>query len=237
MSTLKKAEAYLNNLRARGIKNLPVGSTLVVDQERVTTRVTPTAGSTAVPVGTNALEELKQAVMPCTLCKGLAKTRKNVVFGSGNPKAKLMFVGEAPGFDEDQQGLPFVGKAGQLLTKIIESIGLSRDEVYIANVLKCRPPENRNPLPDEVANCQPYLKKQIAIIQPKIICALGKFAAQTLLRTETPISKLRGKWNHYEGVKLMPTFHPAYLLRNPDDKKLCWEDMKMIREELRNLSA
>ncbi len=225
MSTIKKTIAYLESLRARGIKNLP-GNLPAAEAPVV---ISAKAGMTE-------LDALRRQVLPCTLCPELAKSRKSVVFGSGNPHAKLMFVGEAPGFDEDEQGLPFVGKAGQLLTKIIESIGLKREEVYIANVLKCRPPGNRNPLPGEVANCQPYLKKQIAIIQPKIICALGKFAAQTLLRTETSITKLRGNWSEYEGVKVMPTFHPAYLLRNPDDKKKCWEDMKMIREELKCLN-
>jgi len=155
------------------------------------------------------------------------------VFGSGSPKAKLMFVGEAPGMDEDLQGLPFVGRAGKLLTKIIESIGLKRSDVYIANILKCRPPNNRNPLPTEILACENYLIKQIDIIKPVVICALGKFAAQTLLRRQEAISKLRGRFFEYRNAKLIPTFHPAYLLRNPNDKRLVWEDMKKIRRELR----
>ena len=180
----------------------------------------------------NELEALKERVLQCSRC-GLARTRLNVVFGSGNPKASLMFVGEAPGADEDAQGRPFVGRAGQLLTKIIESIGLAREEVYIANILKCRPPGNRNPMPNEIAMCVPYLEKQIDLIKPKVICALGKFAAQTLIGTETPITKLRGKFHYYQGIKLMPTYHPAYLLRNASGKKEVWEDMKAIAKELK----
>jgi DNA polymerase len=134
--------------------------------------------------------------------------------------------------DEDIQGMPFVGRAGQLLTKIIEAIGMKREDVYIANVLKCRPPDNRNPFPEEIICCEEYLARQIDIIKPRVICALGKFAAQTLLRSETPITKLRGNFYDYRGVKLMPTFHPAYLLRNPQDKRLVWEDMKAVRSEL-----
>ena len=180
---------------------------------------------------TSPLEQLKTEALVCTKCE-LSKTRKNVVFGAGSPKARLMFVGEAPGRDEDLKGLPFVGRAGTLLTKIIEAINLTRNDVYIANVLKCRPPENRNPLPTEILTCEEYLVKQIGIIRPKVICALGKFAAQTLLRSAEPISKLRGKFYDYHGSKLMPTFHPAYLLRNPSDKRLVWEDMKKVRKEL-----
>jgi len=177
------------------------------------------------------LEELKKNVQVCTSCS-LSKTRRNVVFGSGSPKADLMFVGEAPGMEEDLQGLPFVGRAGKLLTKIIESIGLKRKDVYIANILKCRPPENRNPLPTEILTCENYLLKQIKLIKPKVICTLGKFASQTLLRDQTSISRLRGKFYDYRNAKLMPTFHPAYLLRNPGDKRLVWEDMKKIRKAL-----
>ncbi len=178
-----------------------------------------------------SIEELKKEVLSCTKCE-LHKTRTHAVFGAGNTKARLMFVGEAPGMQEDLQGLPFVGKAGALLTKIIESIGLKRKDVYIANVLKCRPPDNRNPLPTEILTCEEYLVKQISLIKPEVICALGKFAAQTLLRTVEPISKIRGRFYDYHGAKLIPTFHPAYLLRNPQDKKLVWEDMKKIKKEL-----
>jgi len=143
-----------------------------------------------------------------------------------------MFVGEAPGADEDEQGIPFVGRAGQLLTKIIEAIGMTRDDVYIANVIKCRPPQNRNPEPDEVATCEPFLFRQIDAIQPKVIVALGKFAAQTLLQTDAPISRLRGRLFDYRGAKLIPTFHPAYLLRNPSAKREVWEDMKLVKKLL-----
>jgi len=169
----------------------------------------------------------------CRLCQ-LGKTRHNLVFGDGNTQAKIVFVGEAPGADEDEQGLPFVGRAGQLLTKIIEAMGLSRKDVYICNILKCRPPQNRNPLPEEIAACEPFLKQQLKIISPLMICALGTFAAKTLLKTEVPISVLRGRFHSYEGIKLMPTYHPAYLLRNPSAKKLVWEDVQLIMKELQN---
>ena len=181
--------------------------------------------------GSGALESLKSEVSNCEACD-LYKTRHNVVFGFGSPKAKLMFIGEAPGEDEDIQGLPFVGRAGRLLTKIIEAMGFERKDVYIANVLKCRPPNNRMPLPTEILACEGNLKKQIDIINPKIICTLGKFASQDLLKTVTPISALRGKFHEYNGIKVMPTFHPAYLLRNPEDKKLVWADMKKIMKEI-----
>ena len=177
------------------------------------------------------LDLLSGRVSSCKKCK-LAVTRTNVVFGEGAGAAELMFVGEAPGRDEDIKARPFVGRAGQLLTDIIEAMGLKREDVYIANILKCRPPENRNPLPEEIASCSPYLLEQIELIKPKVICALGKFAAQTLLNTETPISVLRGKFHDYRGIKLMPTYHPAYLLRNPGAKKEVWKDMKVIAEEL-----
>jgi len=177
------------------------------------------------------LDSLKEEISKCARCS-LNKTRTNLVFGSGDPDAKLIFVGEAPGADEDLKGLPFVGRAGQLLTKIIEAMGLKREEVYIANILKCRPPNNRMPLPTEIAVCEENLKRQIAVIKPMVICTLGKFASQTLLRTETPITQLRGTFREYDGIKLMPTFHPAYLLRNPSDKKLVWDDMKKIMKVL-----
>src|SRR5262249_48116956 len=178
-----------------------------------------------------ALEAVRAELGDCQRCK-LAPKRTNLVFCSGNANAELAFVGEAPGYDEDQQGLPFVGRAGQLLTKIIESINLKRDDVYICNVLKCRPPENRNPEPDEVASCNPFLKKQLAAIRPQIVCCLGTFAAQTVLQTAAPISKLRGKFFDVDGIRVIATFHPAYLLRSPEKKREVWEDMKQIREEL-----
>jgi DNA polymerase len=165
----------------------------------------------------------------CSRCKLHTMGRKQIVFGVGNPDADLMFVGEAPGGDEDVQGIPFVGRAGQLLTKIIEAIGLTRDEVYIANVIKCRPPGNRNPEPDEVETCEPFLFRQIDVISPKVVVALGTFAAKALLRTQDPISRLRGRVYDFRGAKLIPTFHPAFLLRSPDRKRDVWEDMKKVR--------
>ena len=182
------------------------------------------------------LESVRAELGDCQRCK-LAPKRTNIVFGSGNPHAELVFVGEAPGYDEDQQGLPFVGRAGQLLTKIIESINLKREEVYICNVLKCRPPENRNPEPDEVAACNPFLKKQLATIRPKVVCCLGTFAAQNVLQTPAPISRLRGKFFDVDGMRVIATFHPAYLLRSPEKKREVWEDMKQIRAELFRLRS
>ncbi|MBI2095711.1 MAG: uracil-DNA glycosylase [Candidatus Omnitrophica bacterium] len=175
-----------------------------------------------------ALESLELEFRNCAICE-LSRTRTHVVLGEGNPEARLMFVGEAPGFEEDRQGRPFVGAAGQLLTKIILAMKLRREDVYIANCLKCRPPGNRNPLPAEIAACRPILARQIEIIRPEIVCALGKFAAQTLLETTEPITRLRGRFFELPGgSRLLPTFHPAYLLRNPADKKLVWEDMQKI---------
>ncbi len=178
-----------------------------------------------------SIKELCREVALCRQC-ALAQTRKNIVFGDGDPKAKIVFVGEAPGADEDDQGLPFVGRAGQLLTNIIKAMGLDRKDVYICNILKCRPPGNRNPLPDEIRLCEPFLKEQLRIISPQIICALGSVAAKTLLKTETPITALRGRFHFYDGIKLMPTYHPAYLLRNPQAKKQVWEDIQLIMKEI-----
>ncbi len=192
---------------------------------------------TSVAVQAASLEDLRAAIGDCQRCK-LCSGRTNIVFGVGNPHAKLMFVGEGPGRDEDLTGEPFVGRAGQLLTDIItKGMGLKREDVYICNVVKCRPPENRNPEPDEVAACEPFLKKQIDIIGPDIIVGLGKFAVQTLLNSKVPISKLRGIWASYHGIQLMPTFHPAYLLRNPADKKLVWEDIKQVIKVMRGENA
>jgi DNA polymerase len=179
-----------------------------------------------------ALVAIREDIGDCTRCKLHTLGRTQVVFGVGNPEADLMFVGEAPGADEDEQGIPFIGRAGQLLTKIIEAIDLKRDDVYIANIIKCRPPQNRNPEPDEVASCEPFLFRQIDVIKPKVIVALGKYAAQTLLRVDTPISRLRGRVFDYRGAQLIPTFHPAYLLRNPSSKREVWEDMKLVKRLL-----
>jgi uracil-DNA glycosylase family 4 len=181
---------------------------------------------------TRTLEELRQFIGDCKRCK-LAASRTNLVFGVGNPQAELMFVGEGPGADEDERGEPFVGRAGQLLTDIIErGMRMRRREVYICNVVKCRPPGNRNPEPDEVAACEPFLMRQIDLVRPKIIVGLGTFAVQSLLKVKTPISKLRGRWQEVRGIRMMPTFHPAYLLRNPGDKRLVWADIQEVMKAL-----
>ena len=172
------------------------------------------------------LQSIREDIGDCTRCKLATLGRRQIVFGVGNPKAELMFVGEGPGADEDAQGEPFVGRAGQLLTKMIEAMGFRRDEVYIANVVKCRPPENRNPEPDEIESCEPFLFRQIESIKPKAVVALGACAARTLLRTQEPISRLRGRVYDYHGAKLIPTFHPSFLLRSPGQKKYAWEDLK-----------
>ena len=190
-------------------------------------------GGASTGTARHLLTVLQEEIGPaCTRCKLHTLGRKQVVFGVGNPRADLMFVGEAPGADEDQQGEPFVGRAGQLLTKIIEAIGLKREDVYIANVIKCRPPGNRNPEPDEVERCQPFLFRQIDAIKPKVIVALGKFAAQSLLQTTEPITRIRGRESIYRGATLIPTFHPAYLLRSPAYKRMSWQDLRAIAKAL-----
>ncbi|MFL5320464.1 MAG: uracil-DNA glycosylase family protein [Myxococcaceae bacterium] len=173
------------------------------------------------------LDEIKRELGECTRCK-LCSGRKQIVFGVGNPRAKLVFVGEGPGAEEDAQGIPFVGPAGQLLTKMIEAMGFGRDEVYICNVVKCRPPDNRTPEIDEIEACEPFLRAQLGALQPQVIVALGKTAAQTLLREELPITKIRGTWREYAGIPVMPTFHPSYLLRKPDEKKNSWSDLQQV---------
>lgn len=178
------------------------------------------------------IESIRADIGNCTRCKLHALGRKQIVHTTGNFQADLMFVGEAPGADEDQQGFPFVGRAGQLLTKIIESIGLKREEVCIGNINRCRPPGNRQPEPDETAQCRPFILREIAVVKPKVIVVLGATAAHNLLQVKTPISKLRGNFHDYFGVKVMPTFHPAYLLRDPHKKREVWEDVKMVRDFL-----
>ena len=196
----------------------------------------PVPDAIPVTLSRSALEALgaiREDIGDCTRCKLHGLGRQQIVYGVGNSDADLMFVGEAPGADEDVQGIPFVGRAGQLLTKIIEAIDLKRDDVYIANVIKCRPPGNRNPDPDEVEACEGFLFRQIDSIRPKVIVALGTFAAKALLKTQDPISRLRGRVYEYRGAKLIPTFHPAFLLRSPDRKRDVWEDMKKVRALLR----
>jgi uracil-DNA glycosylase family 4 len=194
-------------------------------------RIEDTISVTESAPANDSIEAIQADMKDCRRCK-LAPSRKNIVFGSGNPKAELMFVGEAPGADEDEQGLPFVGRAGQLLTKIIEAMEMSRNDVFICNILKCRPPGNRNPEPDEIAACEQFLFRQIAVVRPKIICALGAYGAQTLLKTTEAIGRLRGRVIDYRGLKLVATYHPAYLLRNPMEKRKVWEDMQLIRKYL-----
>jgi uracil-DNA glycosylase len=181
---------------------------------------------------TDDLPALQTFIGNCTRCK-LHSGRTNLVFGVGDPNAELMFIGEGPGADEDAKGEPFVGRAGQLLTDIIErGMGMQRTEVYICNVVKCRPPGNRNPEPDEVEACEPFLFRQIEIVKPRVIVGLGTFAVQSVLKIKTPISKLRGNWHEVRGIKMMPTFHPAYLLRNPGDKRLVWSDIQEVMKSL-----
>jgi len=195
-----------------------------------------TPAPAAEPSSAESLDQIQADLGECTRCK-LHAGRTTLVFGVGNPHADLMFVGEAPGRDEDRQGIPFVGRAGQLLTRIIAAIGLGRDDVYIANVIKCRPPNNRNPELDEIMTCEPFLFRQVDAIRPRVVVALGTFAVRALLRTEQPISRLRGKIHDYRGAKLVPTFHPAYLLRSPERKRDVWEDMQKVRALLAQSSG
>jgi len=187
----------------------------------------PSGDSAEKGCGSPELAAIRTELGDCHRCK-LGAGRTRLVFGVGAPAAELMFVGEGPGADEDLQGEPFVGKAGQLLTRMIEAMGYRREQVYIANVVKCRPPGNRNPEPDEIESCEPFLKRQIEAVRPRVIVALGKFAAHTLMRSTIPITRLRGQWSEYQGVKLMPTFHPAYLLRSPHEKSKAWDDLKLV---------
>ena len=240
-STKQEAAIFLQALKEEGIEEIYIAPRQARAVSQTTQSQAQAPAQKAATATGSAKDELMQwrdKALACTLCDELASKRKNVVFGSGNVNARLMLIGEAPGHDEDEQGLPFVGQAGQLLTKIIESIGLTRQQVFIANVLKCRPPGNRQPQPAEISNCRPYLEKQIELIRPQILCALGTFAAQTLLKTTDPISKLRGRFIDFsEGTKIMCTFHPAYLLRNPGEKRKVWDDMKSIKAELERLSS
>jgi len=195
----------------------------------------PTPGEPAglpFPCRQETLEEMEARLQGCRCC-ALCEKRNRLVFGVGNPKADLVFVGEAPGREEDEQGVPFVGEAGRLLDRILFAMKLSRQDVYICNVIKCRPPNNRDPLPEEIAACEPFLKQQLDIIKPRLIITLGRFAAQTLLQTKDPIGRLRGRWHVYQEVPLMPTFHPAYLLRNPAGKREVWQDMKQVMHRLK----
>jgi DNA polymerase len=215
---------YFRDLGVDGVRREPLWSKRPETPEP---EKTPLVQITRSPE--EALRAIREDIGDCVRCKLHGLGRTQIVFGVGNPRADLMFVGEAPGADEDIQGEPFVGRAGQLLTKIIEAIGLKREDVYIANVLKCRPPGNRNPEPDEVEQCEPFLLRQIDVIKPKVIVALGKFAAQCLLKTNDPITRLRGREYKFRDAVLMPTYHPAYLLRTPSAKREVWEDMKRVK--------
>ena len=216
----------LESLSAAGVTNLP-------RPRRQPVALTPVAIA-AVASGTRdqALDVIRQQVAVCRRCESLACARHNTVFGAGSATARICFVGEAPGADEDASGLPFVGPAGQLLTKIITACTLTRDEVYILNVLKCRPPDNRQPLPDEVANCREYFERQLQLIAPEFICCLGTTAAQALLQTTEPIGKLRGRWFTHGTAQVLCTYHPSYLLRNPGAKRYVWDDMKLLMRRM-----
>ncbi len=220
---------YYRDLGVFGATTDPVWRVRTADLSEGSRQPEPTGKAPSGEDAAGDLSTLRVHIGDCTRCKLHTLGRTQVVFGSGNPNADLMFVGEAPGADEDEQGMPFIGRAGQLLTKIIEAIDLRREDVYIANVIKCRPPGNRNPEPDEVASCEPFLAQQIAIVRPRVIVALGTFAAHLLLRTDVPISRIRGVVHEYQGASLIPTFHPAYLLRSPDRKRDVWDDMKKVR--------
>ena len=217
---------YVRYLQRLGVTDLPLMLPTSGDAVQGFNIQEPPASS-----GAAQLADLEASVRDCQACR-LHEGRRQVVFGTGNPGADLVFVGEAPGHEEDVQGEPFVGRAGQLLTRIIQAIGLTREDVYILNVIKCRPPQNRNPLPDEVAACRPIIDKQLACLKPRVICALGTFAAQALLRSDERISRLRGRFHSMGNILVRPTFHPAYLLRNPQEKRKVWQDMQDIQREL-----
>lgn len=235
-SLLSSLRGYLGELRETGVEGLPFAATAA---GQVTASATPeplplkgeeSMSDVGSPVP-ESVEDVLHDLGDCRRC-ALGAGRTRLVFGVGNPEARIVFVGEAPGRDEDLQGEPFVGEAGQLLTRIIQAMGFDREEVYICNVLKCRPPGNRNPLPAEIEACQPFLLRQIKAVGPEVIVALGTFAAQTLLAVREPISMLRGRFHDYHGIPLMPTFHPAYLLRNPAMKREVWNDMKAVMRVL-----
>lgn len=209
----------LELLRSGGIEYIPKNTILPIQNER------------EVMDKISILNRAQERVSKCQKCR-LCETRTNTVFGVGNPNARLLFVGEGPGAEEDKQGIPFVGRAGQLLDKMIAAMNMSREEIYICNVVKCRPPGNRDPEADEIAACEPFLTEQLQVIKPEIMVGLGRYACQTLLNTKEPIAKIRGRWHEYNGVKFMPTFHPAYLLRNPPAKKEAWEDLKAVMAAL-----
>uniref|UniRef100_A0A831UE24 Type-4 uracil-DNA glycosylase n=1 Tax=Geobacter metallireducens TaxID=28232 RepID=A0A831UE24_GEOME len=234
--TIASLRRYLEELQETGVDELLLAPAPLEEKPRPLPEAVAAGAPSAPPAPVaeppaasagETLDDIRRDLGECVRC-GLAKTRTNLVFGVGNPRARLVFIGEAPGRDEDLKGEPFVGEAGQLLTKIIQAMGFSRDEVYICNVLKCRPPENRNPHHDEIERCAPFMLRQVRAIGPEAVVALGTFAAQTLLATKEPISRLRGRFHDYHGIPLMPTFHPAFLVRYPERKREVWEDMKQV---------
>lgn len=239
----RQLRGHLARLERQGTTRVPVAAAASATAGSATALAAsaPAAGRelTSAPRSprTLTLAQVREELGDCTRCK-LHATRTNLVFGVGDPDAPLMFVGEAPGANEDLLGEPFVGDAGKLLDKMIGAMGWRREQVYIANILKCRPPGNRNPQPDEIEPCEPFLIKQIAAIRPRLIVALGKFAAQCLLRRpDTPISALRGRFHEYQGIRVMPTYHPAYLLRTPSAKRQAWEDLQQVMRELDRLGV
>ena len=229
LDIVTQVRTHLECRKALGVRHVETVSAAAVEKAPLP-GILQTSPAAAGPA--DGLAAVREELGNCTRCK-LFKGRSNIVFGEGDPKAVLVFVGEGPGREEDEQGRPFVGAAGQLLTDIIvKGMKLGRQDVYICNIVKCRPPDNRNPEPDEIEACEPFLKKQLQAINPGVIVALGNVAVKTLLKTGEGITSLRGKWRAYNGIPLMPTFHPAYLLRNPRDKKLVWEDIQQVMEKL-----
>lgn len=229
LEVIELAKKFLQKQRELGLRQINVSRSTLAVLDSLSSVADDRPKDAAA-----AIKELAVTVQGCSKCH-LSRTRTNVVVGEGNPRARLMFIGEAPGADEDKQGLPFVGRAGQLLTRIIEAIDLKRSDVYICNILKCRPPKNRTPSADEIECCYPYLTRQLQAIRPKVICALGNVAAQTLLQNKSPMNRLRGRFHKFGDALLMPTYHPAALLRNPDYKKAVWEDVQIIQRELEKL--
>ena len=228
---LASVRAYLVDLQESGVDELPVLVSPLVSAAERDMLLGPPPDLLSEEGEVETLDTIRCDMGDCRRCQ-LADGRTNLVFGVGNPNARLVFIGEGPGREEDLQGEPFVGEAGKLLTKIIEAMGFSRSDVYICNVVKCRPPQNRDPLPAEIAACSPFMLRQVKAINPQVIVALGKFAAQTLLAVKTPISRLRGTFHEYHGIPLMPTFHPAALLRDPSLKRDVWEDMKSVMKKM-----
>lgn len=232
---------YLEELKETGVVELPRAAVRGGEQSTMMPKAACTVTESALPASGagpddlapsgETLDDIRRDLGECVRCR-LGSQRTNLVFGVGNPRARLVFIGEAPGREEDIKGEPFVGEAGQLLTKIIQAMGFARDEVYICNVLKCRPPGNRNPHQEEIEQCAPFMLRQVRAIAPEVVVALGTFAAQTLLATKEPISRLRGRFHDYHGIPLMPTFHPAFLVRNPERKREVWEDMKQVMGRL-----